>query len=403
MRCFSDCHFHAITLKDPDFLALLDSLYDAEGRELLSNLTSDYILTGKLFKDGNFRKTLSNVLTVFSRSIAESFLIMEKDLEGCFSDKRFIYAGKFHFRSQEYDKILMLPLVIDFSDNPMTQSHAYYRLSPKERLTVYADETIQGIRQYYESSPEGLFEFYPFLGINPAYHSMEYLVDILDKHINISHSAHPWHTVPDKPFYGIKLYPPLGFNPLPEDKEEQEKVFYLYEYCSYYKIPLVTHCDDQGFRGVQTGKAWEYTSPGTWGKVLERYPGLVIDFAHFGKQYALTSLAGPEGAARRIRRLPDSPWFYKILSLMEEYPGVYADLSFSGSERSFHRELYAALQERDSSELMKRILFGSDFPVSLFKSESYSSYFSTWESAPFSDEEVEEIANSNALRFLGLS
>ena len=405
MKYFSDCHFHALTLAEPNFPALASSLDDTAGNLLLANLTSDYIVTGKLFKDDNLLRTISNTLSVLDRSIGESFLVMEEDLKGSFSrdGRRFLEGGKLHFKGEEYDRVLMLPLVIDFSDSPQKELQTHYSLPPKERLTAYAEATLEGIRTYYKASPDGLFEFYPFIGINPAFHSLEYLVDLLDKYVNTSHREHERHTVPDKPFYGIKLYPPLGFDPWPDEKEEREKALYLYEFCSYYKTPIVTHTDDQGFRGVQAEKAWKYTDPLTWEHVLQRYPSLKIDFAHFGKQYALASLGRPESIAWRRRDLPDSPWFHTITRLMAEYPGVYADLSFSGSEADFYTELWAYLREEDRPELWDRILFGSDFPVNLLKVEAYSEYLTLWEDSPFTAEETDRIAQANALRFLGFN
>ena len=401
VKYFSDCHFHTLSLSDPDFPALLSSLSGPSGK-LLDKLTSDYLLTPELFKEDNLQKTLENTLNAICRPVGESLLLMEEDLKGSYGGKSFIQHGRFRLRDMEFDKILLVPLVLDFTACPGREQRTYYPAYSKDRLTISAQAALEGIHHYYSQAPDGLFEFYPFLGLNTRAHSMEALQDFLDKHINTSHEMHPDHTVPDKPFYGIKLYPPLGFHPWPEDKEEREKCCYLYEFCSYYQIPMITHTDDQGFRGVGLEEAWAATSPETWKKALEHYPGLIIDFAHFGKQYALRSKSGAESLARRYRGLPDSPWLYSILALMDEYPGVYADLSFSGAERSFYQELYALLMEKESP-VITRILFGTDFPVSLLKCSSYSSCFSVWEDSPFSDGEIEEIAGANALRFLGFA
>ena len=81
-------------------------------------------------------------------------------------------------------------------------------------------------------------------------------------------------------------------------------------------------------------------------------------------------------------------------------------LSFSGCNQEFYRELATYLSDQDKEKrerIINRILFGSDFSVNLLKVESYTEYISIFEHSPFTDEEIERIAEKNALSFLGLS
>ncbi len=366
-------------------------------------------------KRDNLLNVLTNTISAFSRPIGEIFMMMEDDLQGMYSSERkkeyapllpYIHDGKFHIRSLEAEKIIMIPLIMDFSQDQKELDSIYYTFPAEDRITPYIKATVKGMREYYEKRPDGLFEFYPFMGINPKLHSTAFMEHLLMRYVNTSRAMHPDHEVPKKPCYGIKIYPPLGFKPWPDDAQTLEKHRLLYAFCEKHRVPIITHCDDQGFRGIAAEEAWKLTDPASWRPVLENYPELKIDFAHFGKQYSITSRSNIQSIAARLRHHPDSPWFMSIISLMQEYDGVYADLSFSGCTPDFYAGLVSFIREQKDTareRIMDRILFGSDFSVNLLKIESYTEYFSIFEDSPFTDEEIERIGERNMLRFLGLS
>ena len=414
MRYFADCHFHAMTMNHPNFAAFFASFYDSATGLLAANATQNYILTPQMLKGNNLLNTLENTLTAFERPIGETFAMMEDDLAGLFSsqDKEeygplvpYIHMGKLSIRGMDYDRMLMIPLVMDFSQDQNENNRLYYSLPALDKITQYADDTIQGMREYYSRHEDGLFEFYPFLGIDPKLHSQRFMEDLLEKYINTSHLFHKPHEIPRKPFYGIKIYPPLGFRPWPNDKEALEKHRYLYSFCEKNRVPIITHCDDQGFRGVSAEEAWKLTDPAGWRTVLENYPGLVIDFAHYGKQYAYALRNNLQSLSMRMKKMPDSPWFHTIISLMKDFRGVYADVSFSGCSEEFYKELgnYLKEQDEDTRALIRsRTLFGSDFSVNLLKIESYTQYYSIFENSVLSDDEIDRFASVNPIGFLGL-
>ena len=414
MHYFADCHFHAMTMNHPNFAAFFASFYDSGTGLLAANATQDYIITPQLLKGSNFIDTLENTLTAFERPIGDTFMMMEDDLEGRFTSKAkdsyaplvpYIHSGKLSLRGIEYDRMLMFPLVMDFSQDQKVNDRLYYSFQAEDKLTGYAEDTIEGMRSYYRKRSGGLFEFYPFIGIDPRLHSMRFLEDLLSRYVNTSRSFHAPHEIPEKPFYGIKIYPPLGFRPWPADKETLEKHRYLYGFCERNRVPIITHADDQGFRGVSAEEAWQFTDPAGWRTVLENYPSLIIDFAHFGKQYAIASRNNLQSLSMRLRKMPDSPWFHTIISLMKDFPGVYSDISFSGCSEEFYQELVNYLRDQgedDRKLITSRILFGSDFSVNLFKVESYTQYYSIFENSPLSDEEIESFGSINPIAFMGL-
>ncbi len=411
MQVFADCHFHALTLNEPVFSSVLSSIYESGLNAISANVTDNYILT----RDANIVKMLANGLTMFERPIGEIFLAMEADLQGAFTSDRkegyaplipYISEGRFHFRGMDFDRLLMFPLLMDFTPCMQPSGRTYYRTLPEDRIVPYIEATLEGMEEYYRRSPDGIFEFYPFAGINPKAHSISFLEEFLGRYINTSHQAHGDHEIPEKPFYGIKVYPPLGFEPWPAEAETREKHRLLYSFCEENAIPVITHADDQGFRSVTADKAWQYTDPASWRPVLEQYPGLILDFAHFGKQYAFRNKGSISSLAMRLLRLPDSPWFMSIASLVDEFPNVYADMSFSGTTPSFYAELLDFMEVMDEGpreKLANRILFGSDFAVNLMKVESYTEYFSIFESSRFSDDDVVAFASANPLSFLGIT
>ena len=63
-------------------------------------------------------------------------------------------------------------------------------------------------------------------------------------------------------FAGIKVYPPMGFDPWPEAGLERDKVEILYQYCCKKNIPITAHCSEIGFN--LDNNADTYTSPKKW-------------------------------------------------------------------------------------------------------------------------------------------
>ncbi len=412
MRYFSDTHFHVMTMLEPNFASFVQSLYTTPQEFLTAGAPQNYIFSPKFLKGSTLLDIISNTLQAFERPIADTFEMMEDDLMGKFTspmkekyapNEPYIRGGKLHFRGKEYDKMIMIPLVMDFSQDKEEREKIYYTFPAEDKITPYAEATIKGMEEYYKRRPEGLFEFYPFLGINPKVHSKEFIKHHLERFVNTTHKMHDVHSVPDKPFYGIKFYPPLNFDPFPDDKEEMEKAELVYTFLEENGVPCTTHTDDQGFRGVEASLAWKYTDPKTWRKVLERHPSLRLDFAHFGQQYAVNANTNFKSIQARLQGDLFSPWFREIISLMFDYPNVYADLSFSGCDREFYVRLFTYLKKLTTEErahIEDRIMFGSDFSINLLKVESYTQYYSIFETTPFSDYEYEKFLTDNPLKFL---
>lgn len=188
-----------------------------------------------------------------------------------------------------------------------------------------------------------------------------------------------------KGFVGVKLYPSLGYL---LDTEAMQPV---YAHCRAHGIPMLVHCSQGGFLGGPDG--WKNADPAHWRPILVRHPGLKVCLAHFGG-----------GAELAREELADDSWARTVLRLMEEFPGVYADVSFhsepmndpESETRYFNRMqgfLAAGSPHRD------RILFGTDFWLvrSRLSEPSHWRFFERG----FGEEGFRRIAEDNPRRFLG--
>ena len=179
-------------------------------------------------------------------------------------------------------------------------------------------------------------------------------------------------------FSGIKVYPPLGFNPWPEnDPEKFDKVNYLYQFCCEKNIPVTTHCSDGGFVIIDKEIDWEIVSPYTWRKVLDKYPKLKLNFAHFGVEIKKTEHGWGE-------------WINEILSIIDDdkFENVYTDFSDIGKSNKEYKKLVKAINKFADKKFSNKpgdkikfyekisghILFGTDFMVNLFGIDSYLEY-----------------------------
>ena len=409
---------HAMNMMHPSFSSFVDSVSEGFADFVSSGaLSPGYLLTPAM-RGQQGMSTLLNMFSIFERPIGEIFATIEEDLHGSFKShqhlankkeaphimyppKPYIRNGKFYFRNMTYDAYGLIPLVMDFSSKgDDANSRSYYTPEEQEKILTYVKDTIDGIEWYKKVKQHGLLEFYPFLGINPTMHTHSFIEKLIEEHVFLPKEK---RIQKGKLFKGIKFYPPLGTNPWPEKGIERDKISYIYSFCEKNRVPIITHCDDQGFRGINSKVAQRYTNPQSYIPVLESYPELIIDFAHYGRQYNLLSKKSFKSIIGQI--LTDDPWFNQIISFMETYEHVYADVSFSGTDPAFYKGLHSFIHNQKDvhkEKILKRSMFGSDFSVNLAKVESYSNYLRIFEESPFSDEEIHLLASTNPIHFLGL-
>jgi predicted TIM-barrel fold metal-dependent hydrolase len=187
---------------------------------------------------------------------------------------------------------------------------------------------------------------FPFLAIDPRRIG---IMDLIDRKVAKGAGV----------FKGIKLYPPLGYLPTHPNLQP------VYEYCVKYDIPVTLHCSDGGIENFmksnyvvdwQEKSHWEefedgkgsrsryYTVPEKWLPVLERWPELRIDFAHFG------------GGANFYKG--ETAWLTAILGILEKYPRAYTDISYFAKPGLAKKVSDLVAQ---NPILAERLMFGTDY------------------------------------------
>lgn len=164
-------------------------------------------------------------------------------------------------------------------------------------------------------------------------------------------------------FLGVKMYPPLGYHPDPSsffnDAETNHELEEIYGYCEANSIPITTHCSRQSAYTAYSSDLMhckeliqEFCQPSSWAGVLEKHPGLYLNFAHFGGNREFMDIDNAES------------WSNTIQQLMKEYENVYADLSYHNmalmkkTAADYFELLNRLLQD---SHIENRIIFGTDW------------------------------------------
>lgn len=405
---FYDAHCHALTLSHPSFLAFTQTLRRRGLEEAYAQFSSpNYLIAALFFKGGD---RVRNMLSVMERDAGSIFELMEDDLEGKFSgpgaEPPLVGRGELRLGNLRFDRLVLCPLIMDFEGFAYVPSEGTYYDRPSVKpVRAQIRDVLEGIRDYRRRRPEGFLEVRPFVGVEPRHYGIEELGSFLDEAFSgyerggaassrafAAMRDFDEESPPPCRFAGVKVYPPLGFDPWPDEGPEREKAELLWSFCEERRIPVVTHCDDQGFRVVSLEDAWRHTSPERWERVLEAHPGLRLDFAHFGVQYS-----------HPLGKSASTEWTDRIARLMSLYPNVYADISFDGSEAEYYRWLEAymgRLGRRRAELLAQRLMFGSDFMVNLTKVASYAEYYRIFARAELSEELKLALGHENPERFL---
>jgi predicted TIM-barrel fold metal-dependent hydrolase len=232
----------------------------------------------------------------------------------------------------------------------------------------------------------------PFVHLDPRRPEM---MDILKKCVE------EWH------FAGIKIYPSLGYFPY------DARLRPMYEYAEMHDLPVISHCSP--FNPTYN-KGWPYeikamlseskiqldidtcnrkrlcsnfSNPLNFPFVMDEFKKLRICLAHFGSEYYWTQfLDHPEDK--------DS-WFTIIKDLMEKYPNLYSDISYTLNNPGFFPLLKVLLSD---PKINSQILFGSDFYMVEFKTTERR--FGIDLRGYLGEENFKNIAVDNPKRFLGI-
>ena len=440
-RKFYDIHYHLFDLSHANLLAFLlrDDLIN---KGLIKRMLNKIPILIKIVPNGlmglfpariarkireflqNDSRNLRNLLSVMESAVEYHFLYIEYFL---LNEHRFF--GK--TEANRYSKIVICPQLIDFGYKNLNNNDCFYNVPPSKPVVNQAVDVINAIWFYYNceiiphpdragrlkvipcSIPkeDKLFEIYPFLGINTKNYDLFEMVEMFDKYFSGYEDDTP--SIRRKKLYdrlgsvkvdtedmvfrrkektgssyytylfaGIKLYPPLGFDPWPEeDQNELDKVRFLYSECIRRRLPVIVHCSDGGFR--TTGDSNLFTDPSLrWKKVLTRpeLRDLKINFAHLGN-----------------RKGGEQDWLQAILEYIRKNKNVYSDCACITPQMKDYEMIRNIMNE----DVESKILFGSDFMINLIWSDSYNEYLRNFLLTPFLDDRQRSLmCETNPEKFL---
>lgn len=427
MRKFYDAHCHMMNLSHPNLSVMIKRIFRELGvidRMKISLGTFLFAIpfVGKVLPSlFNVDDRAMNLLAVMETELGDCILQMEEELRN--NNPQWgglvVSGGD---KKQTYDRIVLTPLIMDFGLKNSKKAGGLYKIRWKPIASQVLDLCL-GIKYYLKyrdthslpgANPKTpLFEIHPFMGINTKNYELKKtsgdsvdLETLLFKNFAgfkddtiktrcKKLAASDWRDFSGdidmiKPydFIGIKVYPPLGFNPWPTEKwetnanEEMEKVRFLYDFCQTNNIPITAHCSDGGFRVDK--KYAHLAHPDKWAMVLSNYPNLRLNLAHFGAA--------------------NENWRKAIANLILENYNVYTDISYRGVDKEYYDNLRKLLDSHASDKrekLMERIIFGSDFMINLMSIESYGKYLQYFtDTLVFSAMEKDMLCSKNAERFL---
>jgi hypothetical protein len=441
-RKFYDIHYHLFDLSHPNLLAFLlrdDLISKPVVKKILGKLPFLFkilpLWVVTLFA-GRITSKVKDFLKHDTGKVLNLLSVMEGATEYHFLyTEYFLLKEKLHFGSPgiaRYNKIVLCPLIIDFGYKGMDKHDWFYNLPPAKPVVNQVIDLINAIYLYYNydiiihpDKPEKfrliptaapkekkLFEIYPFLGINTQNYDLPEIAELYDKYfrgyeydltpsdrqsklfnklgtakVDLEDMIFRKKEKEDTDYYsylfaGIKLYPPLGFDPWPSDnKSELEKVKFMYSECARRKLPLTVHCSDGGYK--TSPDAQKFTDPSQkWQMVLSRpeYKNLKINFAHMGSQ--------KDGK---------TDWQQSILANIIQNSNVYTDCSCLTPQADDYEIVKKILNKNTESN----VLFGTDFVINLIWSASYNEYLNNFIQSPCLDNRQKElISEINPERFL---
>lgn len=198
----------------------------------------------------------------------------------------------------------------------------------------------------------------------------------------------------DNGWGGVKLYPPMGKFPFDVDFD------FVFSYCEENDKPVMAHCTAGNpihwvgsrkklktllepckvpidWKLKDKGLCAYFTHPENYRYVFQKHPKLRVCLAHFGRE---------------------NEWDKIILAMMEEFPGLYVDISYSLYDEEHWASLLILL--RTNYTFRNRCLFGSDWYLDL--AEGVEKQFSKKLRAFLGEELWDQITEINANKYLGV-
>ena len=295
------------------------------------------------------------------------------------------------------EKTIFTPLMMDM--------HNRAGRGIREPAEFYIKEQAEELAKLINDS-SGRFNLLPFIPVDPtvSQNNREAFdhFDIFLKAFNGEYGITP---------FGIKIYPSLGYLP------SHPLLMPIYEVCEKKRIPVTAHCSSGTvhayFRRIKNIRGWKigpdgqptwkdetrwffffqknkyenyFNHPKNWEPVLQKYPDLILNFAHFG-------------GSRQWKRLikgKHNTWVSRIIDYFGRYPNVYADLSYTNAFREIND--FARHRIKSSALIRERVLYGFDYYM-VVKEGHFRSIKADFDSV-MGEEIIDTISRKNPRKFL---
>jgi len=360
MKSFIDCHCHAFNFVDiPMYLTLADKVkVGTIGR--LKAAAGALIYLPQFMMDKNFLKNrlegYKEFILFFERALQRNIEMILTEINN-------------HLGSPNDTEILITPLVMDFDILLEKEMPAQVGKEPcvKEQYKRL-ENAINAID--FQKFPN--MKVCPFIGFdlrklhNTDKNRLAGFQTFWKKNNTLGKKG--ISQLKSGKLLGIKLYPPIGFNPNPKKFQDRYKTFYTW--CCKKKIPITVHCQKGSYSaGKEKENLDKNTTPENWKKLLSHneLESLRINFAHFGGETGTDDMFEPF-------RTDKNSWTYILIELLKKYPNTYADISAYDYSRKEHRDNLVKIFEKDEQnkfnfdtgpnyKLVDKLLWGSDIPM----------------------------------------
>lgn len=141
-------------------------------------------------------------------------------------------------------------------------------------------------------------------------------------------------------------------------------------------------------------RQWLLNHPKLWKLVLNKYPKLRVNFAHFG---------GSEQMADYIEHPFKGYWVKELIDMLCNYKNTYSDISFFDSTTKSKlkpQDYYDNIYKKLPSSVKKKVMYGSDFMTLSLIEDDLEKYYNNFKDSFGKD--FEKISEDNSSRFLML-